>query len=269
MKDSRPNAAAAPALTPTTRFLRDDGSSIAYAYSPGDPPTVVFLGGYASDMSGTKATFLEARSRSREQAFLRFDYQGHGESSGSFADGSIGLWSQDARELIENVSSGPLVLVGSSMGAWIMLKVAVALKSRVAALMGIASAPDFSEDLILPALSKAQRQALEREGLIRLPSRYSDEPQVVTRHFIEEGRRHLLLRSEIDLVCPVRLIHGLEDPDVPWQISLKLAGALRSEDVQLTLIKQGDHRLSTPRDLAIIDRALESLIAHLSLGARS
>ncbi len=269
MKDSSPNATAAPALTPTARFLRDDGSSIAYAYTRGRAPTVVFLSGYASDMSGTKATFLEAQMKSREQAFLRFDYQGHGESSGSFVDGSIGLWSQDARELIENVSSGPLVLVGSSMGAWIMLKVALQLKSRVAALMGIASAPDFSQDLIAPALNDEQRQALEREGLVRLPSRYSDQPQVVTRRFIEEGRRHLLLRSEIDLVCPVRLIHGLKDPDVPWQTSIKLAGALRSEDVHLTLIKAGDHRLSTPRNLAIIDRALASLLAHLSPGSRS
>ncbi len=256
-------------LTPTARFLRNDGSSIAYAYTPGRAPTVVFLSGYASDMSGTKATFLEARMKSRQQGFLRFDYQGHGESSGSFADGSISLWSQDARELIENVSSGPLLLVGSSMGAWIMLKVALQLKSRVAALMGIASAPDFSEDLILPALSNEQRTALKRDGVIRLPSRYSDEPQMVTRKFIEEGRQQLVLRSQIDLICPVRLIHGLEDPDVPWQTSLKLAGALRSKDVQLTLIKAGDHRLSTPRDLAIIELALESLIAHLSPGTRS
>lgn len=269
MKDSSPNATAAPALTPTARFLRDDGSSIAYAYTRGRAPTVVFLSGYASDMSGTKATFLEARMKLRQQAFLRFDYQGHGESSGSFADGSISLWSQDAHELIENVSSGPLLLVGSSMGAWIMLKVALQLKSRVAALLGISSAPDFSEDLLLPALSDEQLKELEREGIIRLPSRYSDEPQVVTRKFIEDGRQQLVLRSQIDLVCPVRLIHGLKDPDVPWHTSIRLAEALRSEDVQLTLIKAGDHRLSTPRNLAIIDGAVESLIAHLSPGIRS
>lgn len=224
---------------------------------------MVFLSGYASDMSGTKATFLEAGAKSRGRAFLRFDYQGHGESSGEFADGSIGLWSEDARALIEHVCSGPLLLVGSSMGAWIMLEVALALKHRVAALLGIASAPDFSEDLILPTLSPEQTAELQQEGMLKLPSRYADEPQIVSRHFLEEGRRHLLLRSQIGLDCPVRLLHGLEDPDVPWQTSVRLAGALRSRDVQLTLIKGGDHRLSSPDELQIIQDALDSLIASL------
>ncbi|HSS65214.1 MAG TPA: alpha/beta hydrolase [Gammaproteobacteria bacterium] len=224
----------------------------------------MFFSGYASDMSGTKARFLEARAKSRGRAFLRFDYQGHGESSGSFTDGSIGLWSEDARSLIEHVTRGPLVLVGSSMGAWIMLIVALELKHRVAALMGIAAAPDFSEDLILPALTPEQRESLDRTGLLRLPSRYSDEPQLITRLFVEEGRRHLLLRSDIALECPVRLVHGLEDPEVPWNTSLRLARALRSRDVELTLIKGGDHRLSTPRDLTRIDRALESLVSSIS-----
>ena len=249
-----------PPLTPSSRFARGDGSQIAYAYTPGAPPTTVFFSGYASDMSGTKATFLESRAKSRGRAFLRFDYQGHGESSGSFTEGSIGLWSEDARALIEHVSTGPLVLVGSSMGSWIMLIVALELKNRVAALLGIASAPDFSEDLILPRLKPEQLKALEKKGLLNLPSNYGDEPQVITRHFLEEGRRHLLLRSEIALDCPVRLLHGLEDLDVPWHTSVRLCGALRSRDVQLTLVKGGDHRLSTPRDLESIDKVLESLI---------
>ncbi len=256
-------------LTPTSRFVREDGVPIAYAYTPGKPPTVVFFGGFASDMSGTKAQFLEARAKARGRAFLRFDYQGHGDSGGSFSDGSIGLWSEDAGTLIEHVTSGPLLLVGSSMGAWIMLIVALQLKSRVTALLGIASAPDFSQDLILPALSSDQQEIIERDGVLQLPSRYSDEPQIVTRRFLEEGRRHLMLRSTIALQCPVRLIHGLEDPDVPWQTSLKLAQALLSPDVQVTLIKGGDHRLSTLRDLAIIDKALDSLIASVTLQGRS
>lgn len=259
---------AEPSLTPTSQFARGDGSRIAYAYTPGRPPTVVFFSGYASDMSGTKAVFLESRAKFRGRAFLRFDYQGHGESSGSFSEGGIGLWSEDARTLIEHVSEGPLVLVGSSMGAWVMLIAALQLKHRVVALLGIASAPDFSEDLIRPALNQEQRKSLEQTGLLHLPSRYSDEPQVVSRRFLEDGRRHLLLRSDIELECPVRLLHGLEDPDVPWQTSLRLAEALRSRDVQLTLIKGGDHRLSSLGALESIDRVLESLICDASPKAR-
>lgn len=255
-------------LTPTSRFVREDGAPIAYAHTPGKPPTVVFLGGFASDMSGTKARFLEARAKSRGRAFLRFDYQGHGESGGSFQDGSIGLWSDDAVRLIDNVTDGPLVLVGSSMGAWIMLIVALALKSRVSALLGIASAPDFTQELIFPGLSSDQLEVLERDGVLQLPSRYSDEPQIITRYFLQEGRRHLMLRSTIALSCPVRLLHGLEDADVPWQTSLKLTQALLSPDVQVTLIKGGDHRLSNPKDLALIDKTLESLVASVMLKGR-
>lgn len=246
--------------------MREDGSEIAYAYTPGKAPTVVFFSGYASDMSGTKARFLELRARSRGRAFLRFDYQGHGESSGAFVDGGIGLWSNDARALIEHLCPGPLVLVGSSMGAWIMLLVALALKSRIAGMVGIASAPDFSEDLMFRALSAGQKALLNRDGVIYVPSRYSDEPQAISRRFVEDGRRHLVLRSEIALECPVRLLHGLEDPDVPWQTSLKLAQALRSRDVQVTLVKGGDHRLSEPEELAIIDQVLETLMRSLAPG---
>jgi pimeloyl-ACP methyl ester carboxylesterase len=265
LTDPEVSGFAGPSPTPVSQFARGDGSRIAYAYTPGATPTVVFFSGYASDMSGTKAVFLEGRAKSRGRAFLRFDYQGHGESSGSFTEGGVGLWSEDARALIEHVCTGPLVLVGSSMGAWIMLMVALELNHRVAALLGIASAPDFSEDLIRPALSPEQRKSLAQTGVLQLPSRYSDEPQVVSRVFMEDGRRHLLLRSDITLDCPVRLLHGLEDADVPWQTSLRLARALSSRDLQLTLIKGGDHRLSSPPNLEIIDRALDSLLCSLSL----
>jgi pimeloyl-ACP methyl ester carboxylesterase len=268
LTDPGASESAEPSLTPISHFARGDGSRIAYAYTPGTPPTVVFFSGYASDMSGTKAVFLEARAKLLGRAFLRFDYQGHGESSGSFTEGGIGLWSEDARTLIEHVSTGPLVLVGSSMGAWIMLVIALELKHRVAALLGIASAPDFSEDLIRPALKPEQQRSLRQTGLLHLPSRYGDEPQLVSRIFLEEGRRHLLLRSDIELECPVRLLHGLEDSDVPWQTSLRLAQALRSRDVLLTLIKGGDHRLSSPPDLEIIDRTLQSLVSSVSLEAQ-
>ena len=250
--------------TPTAYFERQGGVRIAYAHTLGRSPTVVLLCGYASDMSGTKARFIEARCKARGQAYLRFDYQGHGESSGDFVDGGVGLWSEDARRLMEDVTQGPLVLVGSSMGAWVMVLVALALKDRVAGLLGIASAPDFSEDLILPALDPAQVDALAREGTVRLTSRYADDPHMVSRHFLEDGRRHLLLRSTIGLHCPVRLLHGLEDPDVPWQTTVRLARALESQDVTLTLIKGGGHRLSEPHELEIIDHALWTLISELA-----
>jgi pimeloyl-ACP methyl ester carboxylesterase len=250
--------------TPTAYCERQGGVRIAYAHTPGRSPTVVFLCGYASDMSGTKAHFLEARCKARGQAYLRFDYQGHGESSGDFVDGGVGLWSEDARRLMEGVTQGPLVLVGSSMGAWIMFIVALALKDRVAALLGVASAPDFSEDLILPALDAAQGDALAREGAVRLTSRYADDPYTLSRHFLEDGRRHLLLRSAIGLRCPVRLLHGLEDPDVPWQTAVRVARALESRDVTLTLIKGGGHRLSEPHELEIIDHTLRTLISELA-----
>lgn len=242
---------------------RPDGARLAYVFSPGNPPTVVFFCGYASDMSGTKARFLEAGARARGQAFLRFDYQGHGRSSGSFGDGSIGLWTGDARAVIEHVTTGPLVLAGSSMGAWIMLLVALGLRSRVKGMLGIASAPDFSEDLLLPALDAEQLAALERQGQVRLPSRYDEAGQLITRRFIEDGRRHLVLRSSLALDCPVRLIHGIEDEDVPWETALRLAAALESADVSLTLVKAGGHRLSEPAELERIHQELEWLLGRL------
>jgi pimeloyl-ACP methyl ester carboxylesterase len=258
------DAGVEPTPTPTAYFERQGGVRIAYAHTPGRSPTVVLLCGYASDMSGTKARFLEARCKARGQAYLRFDYQGHGESSGDFVDGGVGLWSEDARRLMEGVTEGSLVLVGSSMGAWIMVIVALALKDRVAGLLGIASAPDFSEDLILPALDAVQADTLAREGAVRLTSRYADDPHMVSRHFFEDGRRHLLLRSTIGLRCPVRLLHGLEDADVPWQTTVRLARALESHDVTLTLIKGGEHRLSEQHELEIIDHTLRTLISELA-----
>lgn len=248
---------------PVAYFNRGDGSRLAYVLSPGRSPTVVFLCGYASDMSGTKARFLEARVTARGQAFLRFDYQGHGRSSGAFVEGGIGLWAEDARALIEHVTAGPLVLAGSSMGAWIMLLVALELKQRVKGLLGIAAAPDVSEDLLLPALDAEQRAVLRREGQVRLRSAYDEAGQLVTRRFIEDGRRHLLLRSAITLDCPVRLLHGMQDTDVPWETALRLARALQSPDVQVTLLKAGGHRLSEPAELDRIYRELESLLCRL------
>ncbi|MEX0921551.1 MAG: alpha/beta hydrolase [Rhodovibrionaceae bacterium] len=214
-------------------------------------------------MAGTKALALEDFARARGQAFLRLDYQGHGESSGKFEDGRIGLWADDAAAAVAELTEGPQVLVGSSMGGWIMLLAALAQPERIAGLVGIAAAPDFTEDLIWAAASAAQRKAILEDGVYREPSPYGETPYAITRTLIEDGREHLLLRRPIPLTCPVRLIHGLEDDDVPWDLSLKLGAALDSEDVETILVKGGDHRLSGPRDLARLKRVVGGLLDSL------
>ena len=248
-----------PPNVPDTLHARD-GVSIAYHRTRGKSPGVVFLGGFMSDMTGTKAVTVEAFCRSRGQAFLRFDYRGHGASSGRFEDGTIGLWADDALAAFDQLTEGPQILVGSSMGGWIALLTALARRERVAGLVGIAAAPDFTEDLLWPALSPDQRAALTRDGVLRLPSEYGDKPYSITLRLIEDGRRHLLLRSPIGLACPVRLLHGMRDPDVPWQRSLRLAEQLAAPDVRVALIKGGDHRLSREQDLKLLCRTLEELV---------
>lgn len=237
---------------------RPGGARIATLAVAGTPPTVVFLGGYASDMSGVKAGFLDGWCRARGRAFVRFDYQGHGLSSGRLEDGTIGLWREDALAVVRERTTGPLVLVGSSMGAWIMLLVALALPERIRALVGVAAAPDFTEDLIWARLDDAGRAALERDGVLYEPSRYGP-PLPFTRRLVEEGRRHLLLRAPIPLACPVRLLHGAADAEVPWTTSWRLAEALASGDVALTLVKGGEHRLSSAPDLALLGGTLATL----------
>ena len=234
---------------------RGDGATIAYVASPGKGqgaalPGVVFLGGFMSDMTGTKATALEAFCRGRGQAFLRFDYFAHGASSGDFAEATVGRWRDDALLVLDRLTAGPQILVGSSLGGWLMLLAALARPARVAGLVGIAAAPDATEDLMWPRMDAAQRAALERDGRIVRPSAYDPRGYLITRLLIEEGRRHLVMRETIALDCPVRLLHGTADPDVPWQTSLRLAERLRSRDVTVTLIPDGDHRLSREADLA-------------------
>ena len=249
---------------PPPRFLtRPDGETLAYHSIAGRAPGIIFLGGFMSDMSGTKATTLEAFARRRGQAFLRFDYQGHGESSGRFEDGSIGRWSEDAIAALDELTEGPQVLVGSSMGGWIMLLAALARPERIAGLLGIAAAPDFTEDLMWAAYSAEIRATIETEGVYHEPSDYSETPYPITKHLIEDGRRHLLLRAPIPLTCPVRLLQGMRDEDVPWQTALRLAEALESEDVEMTLVKAGDHRLSEPVDLQRLEATLQRLLDDL------
>jgi pimeloyl-ACP methyl ester carboxylesterase len=253
-------SAVPPASTPDVRFVaRDAGVRIAYVAQPGAAPTVVFLGGYASDMTGTKASYLHEWCRARGQAFLRFDYQGHGLSSGRLVDGTIGEWRDDALAVIRECTAGPLLLVGSSMGGWVMLLAARSVPERIHALVGIAAAPDFSEDLLWGRLDDDQRAALRRDGTIHLPSSYG-EPLPFTWRLVEDGRRHLVLRSPLALPGPVRLLHGTRDLDVPWETSWRLAQAIRGRDVTLTLVKDGEHRLSEPHELSILGAAVASLL---------
>ena len=241
------------------RLARPDGNTVAYARSAGREPTVVFLGGFRSDMTGTKAMALEAWAQRSGHAYLRFDYLGHGQSSGRFEDGTIGRWLDDSLAAIDQLTTGRLVLVGSSMGGWLSLLAARARPQRLAGLVLIAAAPDFTERMLLKGLSPGDRAALERDGRLERPSQYSPEPSVFTWKLIEEGRKHLLLDSRLELPCPVRLLHGQSDPDVPWEYSLQIARHLEAPEVITTFIKGGDHRLSTPADIARLIATVEEL----------
>ena len=223
-------------------------------------PGVMFMGGFASDMTGIKAMTLDRFCRERGQGYLRFDYRGHGASDGEFRDGTIGAWLQDSLEVFDKLTTGPQILVGSSMGGWLMLLLAVRRSERIAGLVGVAAAPDFTED-IWRELSKAQQDELMARGEVARPSAYSENPYIITRALIEDGRRHQLLDGEIDLNCPLRLIHGMADPDVSPAKSLRIAEKLRGGDAVVTLIKDGDHRLSRPQDLQRLCDAVAELSA--------
>jgi pimeloyl-ACP methyl ester carboxylesterase len=238
---------------------RGDGVRLAAAALPDRAPTIVFLPGFMSDMTGDKAIAVETWCRAHGQACLRLDYSGHGQSGGRFEDGTIGSWTDDALFLIDRLAAEKFVVIGSSMGGWIALNVALARPDRVAGLIGIAAAPDFTEDLMLSGMSPASRAALERDGLLRIPSAYGGE-QIISKTLIDEGRAHLLLRGPIPLHCPVRLLHGMLDPDVPWQTALRLAEKLETPDVQTILIKDGEHRLSRPQDIALLLQTVASLL---------
>jgi pimeloyl-ACP methyl ester carboxylesterase len=253
-----------PAAPPQPSLIqRDDGSTIAYHRTAGKAPGVVFLTGYKSDMTGGKAVRLEHFCRARELAYLRFDYFGHGASSGAFTDGTIGRWADDAVFALDRLTTGPQILVGSSLGGWIMLLAARRRPERVVGLVGIATAADFTEDLVANVLTAEQKATLQRDGVLPVYSPYDPEPTPVTLRLLEEGGNHLVLRDAIAIDCPVRLIHGMKDPDVPWQTSQRVAERLRSTDVELTLIKEGQHRLSEPNDLERLCETLDGLLRRL------
>lgn len=229
---------------------------IAFHRSAGRGPGVVFLGGFRSDMQGTKALHLQGWAERAGRAFLRFDYSGHGQSSGDFPDGAIGDWFEDALAAVEALTEGPQVLVGSSMGGWISLLLARAVPERVAGLVGIAAAPDFTEDSMWAGFSPEQRTALAEEGRVVLPSDYDPAGYVITRRLIEEGRGRLVLRAPLPLPFPVRLLQGTADTDVPPAVALRLMDHASGPDIRLVLVKGADHRFSTPDSLALIERAV-------------
>ncbi len=232
-----------------TRFHRmPDGRRIAFRYTPGDGPTLVFLPGYMSDMAGSKASALFAKAQEEGRACLLLDYSGCGESSGDFADGTFSRWSEEVLALIEAHSPGPILLIGSSMGGWLMLLVGEKLGDRLAGLIGIAAAPDFTSW----GYTDDQRIALANGETIFEDNPYGPEPTPTHPAFFADGEAHLQLDSTVDITCPVRLLHGQRDADVPWETSLRLADALRSGGVQVTLVKDGDHRLSRDPDIALL-----------------
>ncbi len=241
-------------------LIRDDGAPLAYRLTTGRGPTVVFLPGFRSDMTGDKATHIAALCETHGWAMLRLDYSGHGASGGRFEEGCISRWRDDALLLIDRLTSAPLVLIGSSMGGWIALLVAVARADRIVGLIGIAAAPDFTERLMWQAMSPAERASLLRDGVLHVPGEYG-EPYPITRLLIEDGRNNLLLDAPIILDCPVRLLHGQRDQDVPWETALVVTERITGADVRTILVKDGDHRLSRPNDLALLGETLAALLA--------
>lgn len=250
--------------------LERDGAAIAYAHAPGAQtkgapgegrPGVLFCPGFMSDMNGSKALTLEAWAKANGVAFTRFDYQGHGRSSGAFIDGTIGQWADDAQAVLEQVCAGPTVVVGSSMGGWIALLLARRRPDLVAGLVGIAAAPDFTQELMWDLFDDRARNAIMTQGVWMRPSDYPEyDAQPITRKLIEDGRKHLIMHGPHDYAGPVRLLHGQRDPDVPWELSLRVAHHLASADVRTVLIKDGDHRLSRLQDLDLICKTVGELV---------
>ena len=239
-------------------LITDQGRNIAYHQTAGQGPGVVFLGGLRSDMTGTKALFLQDWAATRNRAFLRFDYSGHGQSSGRFEDGAIGDWFADAKAALA-LTTGPQILVGSSMGGWIALLLARAMPDRIAGLVGIAAAPDFTEDGYWSEFDETQQKTLLNAGYLALKSDYSDIPTIITRRLIEDGRNHLVLRSPLHLPFPARFLQGTADVDVPPSVAIALLNHAHGPDIQLSLVKGADHRFSSPDCLALIASTLDDV----------
>jgi pimeloyl-ACP methyl ester carboxylesterase len=247
-------------------FQEVDGAAIAVRHLAGREPGIVWLGGFRSDMLGTKAEALHEWAAASGRAFLRHDYSGHGESGGDFVHGTISKWVGESLAVFRRFSAGRQILVGSSMGAWIALRMIEELRKsgegeRVAGLVLLAPAPDFTVELIEPQLKKTQRRDLDKKGFFEVRSDYSDQPYVYTRALFEDGRENRVMTGPINTHCPVHVLQGLTDKDVPHAHALKLVGCMPSDDVTLSLVPDGDHRLSRPQDLALLIRAVEAILA--------
>lgn len=248
-------------MAETTGFLdRGDGQRLAWRRVAGRGPTVVWLGGFMSDMAGTKAQALADWALADGRAFLRFDYLGHGESSGDFRAGTITRWRADSLAAINALTEGPLVLVGSSMGGWISCLVAAEIPRRLHAMVLIAPAADFTEALMKPGLPPEALAAIDRDGEWIRPSLYEPTGYPITKGLLEDGARWTILGAPVPVEVPVRILQGREDPDVPWLHALDLANAIKGDDVVFTLIKDGDHRLSRPQDIARLIAAVEEVV---------
>jgi pimeloyl-ACP methyl ester carboxylesterase len=240
---------------------------IAVRKQPGTAPGIFWLGGFKSDMRGTKAEALGEHAARSGRAYVRFDYSGHGESGGRFEDGTISRWLEEALAVFERFARGPQIVVGSSMGGWIALLLARALAKRssgnatLAGLLLIAPAPDFTEELMWAGFSPEVKHEIEHKGFWMRPSAYGEDPYPVTRTLIEDGRNNLVLNEPIELGCPVRILQGVQDPNVPYTHAMKLVSCLAQDDVVLTLVKDGDHRLSRPEDIERLLRTVDELAA--------
>jgi len=240
-------------------LTRPDSARLAWRRVQGEGPTVVWMGGFRSDMAGTKAQALADWALARGQAYVRFDYFGHGESDGAFEAGTITRWREDALAVMDELAPGPVIPVGSSMGGWIACLAAMARPAAVQGLVLIAPAPDFTEKLMGPEIDAAARHSLERQGVWMRPSDYG-EPYPITRALLEDGARWSILPGPVPIEAPVRILQGGEDPDVPWRHALELAQGLKATDLVFHLIKDGDHRLSRPQDLKRMLAAVEELV---------
>lgn len=243
----------------TTYFQRKNANNLAYHKIEGQSPGILFLHGFYSDKNGTKSQALQDYCRKTNRLYLSFDHSGHGESEGNFKDGTIGLWLQDALDMIDQFVLGPIICVGSSMGGWIATLASMARPEKIAGLVGLAAAPDFTERLIFKHLTPSQRQELQTQGYTARPSLYTT-PYPITQQLIEEARSHLVLDDPINLRIPTHLIHGMRDVDVPWQTSIDLAERLTSTQVKVSLIKSADHRLSSPSDISFIIDQVDQMI---------
>lgn len=243
---------------------RENKPDLAYrvsnvAQNAENQPTVMFLGGFRSDMEGTKAQFLEDKAQELGLSYVRFDYSGHGVSKGDFQDGCIGDWAEDALSILDELTTGKVMLIGSSMGGWISLLLALKRPERIHSIVGLAAAPDFTK-IMEEKMSDAQRQELEEKDFFALDNDYSDDPYVITKKLIDDGRNQCLLQGQIDIEVPVRLIQGKKDADVDWHTAERIKNSLSSRDVETIILDEADHRLSAPEELEVLYQTIKSLI---------